>query len=343
MAFQTILVGTDGSETAQIAELAAAKLAAALGSRLVVVSAYGDDNGAKASAQKTVEAARDRAQRVGVEAESEVAEGEPAAAIVELADRRDADLVVLGDVGMGQAKRLRLGGVPDRVSHSAPCNLLIVRTSEHAGEADWGAYRSVLIATDGSPTAAHAARLGTELAKALGAQITLVHVGDELLGKVVLKSTAERIGDPDIATRIATGDPGTTIAQVAEEGQHDLVVVGNKGMGRAAGRVLGSVPNTVSHAAGCDVLIVRTVGRSLAALKPGEGAIVEEGGKKIAGYRSESGEVITLSPKCKHLGCTVGWNPTLGTWDCPCHGSRYAADGKVIRGPAQRDLDRIEV
>jgi nucleotide-binding universal stress UspA family protein/nitrite reductase/ring-hydroxylating ferredoxin subunit len=343
MAFQTILVGTDGSETAQVAELAAARLAAALGSRLVVVSAHEEGAGAKASALETVEAARDRAQRAGVEAESEVAEGEPAAVIVELADRGDADLVVLGDVGMGQAKRLRLGGVPDRVSHTAPCNLLIVRTAGHAGETQRGAYRSVLIATDGSPTAAHAARLGADLAKTLGAQITLVHVGDELLGKVILKSTAERMGDPDIPVRIATGDPGPTIAQVAEEGGHDLVVVGNKGMGGAAGRVLGSVPNTVSHTAGCDVLIVRTVGRSLADLEPGEGAIVEEGGKKLAGYRSESGEVITLSPKCKHLGCTVGWNPTLGTWDCPCHGSRYAADGTVIRGPTQRPLDRVEI
>jgi nucleotide-binding universal stress UspA family protein/nitrite reductase/ring-hydroxylating ferredoxin subunit len=342
MAFETILVGTDGSETAQVAELAAASLAAALGSRLVIVSAHGGEAGAKDSALKTVEEARGRAQRAGVEATSEVAEGEPAPVIVELADRGDADLVVLGDVGMGQAKRLRLGGVPDRVSHTAPCNLLIVRTSEHAGETDWSAYRSILIATAGSPTAAHAARLGAELAKSLGAQITLVHVGDELLGKVVLKSTAERLGDADIPVRTATGDPGTAIVQVAKEGGHDLVVVGNKGMG-GTGRLLGSVPNTVSHAAGCDVLIVRTVGRSLADLKPGEGAIVMEGGKKIAGYRSESGEVTTLLPKCKHLGCTVGWNSTLGTWDCPCHGSRYAADGKVIRGPSQRDLDKIEI
>ena len=120
---------------------------------------------------------------------------------------------------------------------------------------------------------------------------------------------------------------------MAEESQHYLVVVGNKGMGGAAGRVLGSVPNTVSHAAECDVLIVHTVGRSLADLRPGEGAIVLEGGKKIAGYRSESGEVTTLLPKCKHLGCTVGWNPALGTWDCPCHGSRYAAGWQGHPGP----------
>ena len=343
MAFQTILVGTDGSATAQIAELAAARLARSLRSRLVIVSAHEGGAGARASAESTVEAARARAEREGAETASEVAEGEPAAVIVELADRADADLIVLGDVGMGQARRLRLGGVPDRVSHAAPCSLLIVRTSEadpSGGNA--GAYRSVLIATDGSPTATHAARLGGELAAALGAQITLVHVGDELMGNVVLKSTAEGLGDPQLPVRVAAGDPGATIAQLAEDEGHDLVVVGNKGMG-GAGRMLGSVPNTVSHAAVCDVLIVQTVGRSLADLEPGEGAIVEEDGKKIAGYRAESGEVIALSRKCKHLGCGVGWNPSLRTWDCPCHGSRYDAYGKVIRGPTQHDLDRIEL
>jgi Rieske Fe-S protein len=43
------------------------------------------------------------------------------------------------------------------------------------------------------------------------------------------------------------------------------------------------------------------------------------------------------------MGCTVGWNHRAGTWDCPCHGSRYDASGKVIQGPAQRDLDPVEL
>jgi Rieske Fe-S protein len=64
-------------------------------------------------------------------------------------------------------------------------------------------------------------------------------------------------------------------------------------------------------------------------------------GRKVAAFKTESGELLTLSPKCTHLGCTVGWNSGEKTWDCPCHGSRYASDGKVIRGPAQRDLDRV--
>jgi nucleotide-binding universal stress UspA family protein/nitrite reductase/ring-hydroxylating ferredoxin subunit len=225
--------------------------------------------------------------------------------------------------------------------------VLIVRTSRLAdairsrGDGA-GAYRRILIATDGSPTAAHAASVGAALADVLGAEITLVHVGDELVGSVVLKDTAERLGGRELPRRTLGGDPAGAIIQLAEEEGYDLVVVGNKGMA-GAGRVLGSVPNTVSHEAPCDVLMVQTVGRSLADLEPGEGAIVDLGSRKVAGYRDPSGRVIALSRKCKHLGCGVGWNASLGTWDCPCHGSRYDACGKVIRGPAQHDLDRIEV
>jgi nucleotide-binding universal stress UspA family protein/nitrite reductase/ring-hydroxylating ferredoxin subunit len=345
--FQTILLGTDGSATARIAEHAATMLAHATGGQLVVVSAFDGGTGSKLAAAEAVKETRGRVKAAGVGAWSEVVEGEPAAALVEFAEHINAELIVIGDVGMGAGRRLRPGGVPDRISHSAPCSVLIVRTGNHAREANAVErqpvrYRSVLIATDGSPTAAHAAHLGAALGRALGATITLAHVGDELMGRIVLKDTAERLGEPDLPQQIASGDPGKTIARLADENGSDLVVVGNKGLAGAR-RVLGSVPNTVSHSAECDVLIVHTVGRSLADLKPGEGAIVEEKGRKIAGYRDASGQVTVLSKKCPHLGCSVQWNATLETWDCPCHGSRFSAEGKLVNGPAQRDLERIEL
>jgi nucleotide-binding universal stress UspA family protein len=203
-------------------------------------------------------------------------------------------------------------------------------------------YRSVLIATDGSPTASYAAQVGAALGRALGANITLAYVGDELMGRIVLRDTAERLGKPDTAQQIGRGEPGKTIARLADQLGSDLVVVGNKGIAGAR-RVLGSVPNTVSHDAACDVLIVHTVGRSLADLTPGEGATVEEKGRKVAAYRDPSGHLTVLSKKCTHLGCSVQWNPTLKAWDCPCHGSRFDAQGQVVNGPAQRDLDRIQI
>jgi nucleotide-binding universal stress UspA family protein/nitrite reductase/ring-hydroxylating ferredoxin subunit len=345
--FQTILVGTDGSATARIAEHAAAMLARATGGQLVFVSACDASAGSKQAAEEVVREARGRARAAGAGARGEVVEGEPAAALVEFADRISAELIVVGDVGMQGGGRLRLGGVPDRISHSAPCSVLLVRTGNEPREANAEEsqpvrYRSVLIATDGSATAAHAAHLGAALGWALGASITLAHVGDELMGRIVLKDTAERLGEPDLPQLIASGDAGKTIARLADQSGSDLVVVGNKGIAGAR-RVLGSVPNTVSHNAECDVLIVHTVGRSLADLKPGEGAIVEERGRRVAGYRDRSGTVTVLSKKCTHLGCSVQWNATLETWDCPCHGSRFDATGSVVNGPAQRDLERIDV
>ena len=76
-------------------------------------------------------------------------------------------------------------------------------------------------------------------------------------------------------------------------------------------------------------------------LKLGEGAIVDIKGRKTAMYRDGEGKIIMLSPVCKHFGCIVGWNAAEKTWDCPCHGSRYSAEGRVINGPAKKDLDRL--
>lgn len=74
----------------------------------------------------------------------------------------------------------------------------------------------------------------------------------------------------------------------------------------------------------------------------GEGAVVRRGLQKVAAYRDESGLVHELSAICPHLGCVVEWNTTEKTWDCPCHGSRFNALGKVINGPANSDLQPTE-
>jgi Rieske Fe-S protein len=58
------------------------------------------------------------------------------------------------------------------------------------------------------------------------------------------------------------------------------------------------------------------------------------GSRRLAVSRDEHGQVHALSPVCTHLGCTVGWNSAERSWDCPCHGSRFAAAGQVIQGPA---------
>jgi glycine/D-amino acid oxidase-like deaminating enzyme/nitrite reductase/ring-hydroxylating ferredoxin subunit len=78
--------------------------------------------------------------------------------------------------------------------------------------------------------------------------------------------------------------------------------------------------------------------KSVDELKPGVGAIMREGLSKLAVYRDEDGMVHKRSAVCPHLGCVVAWNSTEKTWDCPCHGSKYRADGRVYQGPANSDL-----
>jgi glycine/D-amino acid oxidase-like deaminating enzyme/nitrite reductase/ring-hydroxylating ferredoxin subunit len=73
-------------------------------------------------------------------------------------------------------------------------------------------------------------------------------------------------------------------------------------------------------------------------LKPGEGAVIRKGLRKIAAYRDESGVLHERSAICPHMGCVVRWNSTEGCFDCPCHGSQFAGDGTVVNGPSRADL-----
>lgn len=78
-------------------------------------------------------------------------------------------------------------------------------------------------------------------------------------------------------------------------------------------------------------------------LKPGQSAIVHVGGKNAAAYRDDAGNLHAVSAACTHLGCLVNFNTAERTWDCPCHGSRFAIDGTVLQGPATKDLHHVEV
>jgi glycine/D-amino acid oxidase-like deaminating enzyme/nitrite reductase/ring-hydroxylating ferredoxin subunit len=89
-------------------------------------------------------------------------------------------------------------------------------------------------------------------------------------------------------------------------------------------------------------LIVAGDVESVDEIKPGAGAIISRGLSKVAVYRDPRGEIHERSAVCRHLGCIVNWNSLENTWDCPCHGSRYDALGKVIQGPANSDLAETE-
>jgi glycine/D-amino acid oxidase-like deaminating enzyme/nitrite reductase/ring-hydroxylating ferredoxin subunit len=76
-------------------------------------------------------------------------------------------------------------------------------------------------------------------------------------------------------------------------------------------------------------------------LKPGEGAIVRQGLKKIAAYRDAKGDLHQHSAACTHLGCHLHWNSFESCWDCPCHGSMFGPDGQVLNAPAIAGLSEV--
>jgi nucleotide-binding universal stress UspA family protein len=146
--FSSIVVGTDGSETAAKAVDAAVELAKLTGATLQIVSAYEpvpvqrlrqEARQVPEHAQWTVSPrddvditladAADRAGDGGVTARTYAREGDPADAIVDVAEELGADLIVVGNKGMTGARRFLLGSVPNRVSHHAPCAVMIIRTS----------------------------------------------------------------------------------------------------------------------------------------------------------------------------------------------------------------------
>ena len=75
-------------------------------------------------------------------------------------------------------------------------------------------------------------------------------------------------------------------------------------------------------------------------IKPGTGAVVRIGGERCAVFRDEQGNLQAVSARCTHLGCIVHFNDAELAWECPCHGSRFAVDGSVLHGPANRPLER---
>ncbi|MGZ4208536.1 MAG: universal stress protein [Actinomycetota bacterium] len=340
MPYKKIVCATDGSDTAQRAQRVAVALAKASRAQLILV--HGCIRAEQG--EPVLQRAKDAAKADGVTPSTELHEGDPVEIVREVADRKDAGLIVVGSRGLSRAKRFFLGSVSHSIAYHAPCDVLIVRPTQPGRRTTDAVYGSIVVATDGSPTADRAARKGLELARGLGARATLVFVGHPQTGELVLKDTLASIGEGMEATlRIVGGEPAEKIVETAESERADLVVVGNKGMTGATRFLLGSVPQKVLEHATCDVLIARTVTQALTEIAKGEGGIISVDGQKVAAYRTPDGELIGLSPKCTHLGCTVGWNSAEKSWDCPCHGSRFHPTGEVLNGPAAKPLSRTGI
>jgi nucleotide-binding universal stress UspA family protein len=146
--FTRIVVGTDGSDTAAEAVRQAVDMAKLAGARLSIVSAFEPlskrrveeekqaapadvqyEIGPREDVNLVLDAAAATARSEGIEVQTHPVQGEPAEAILNVAEETKADLIVVGNKGMTGARRFLLGSVPNNVSHHAPCSVIIVRTT----------------------------------------------------------------------------------------------------------------------------------------------------------------------------------------------------------------------
>src|SRR4051812_3847853 len=147
--YGVIVIGTDGSDTAREAVRQASELAKAVGARILLVSAYEPVLESRLRQERTdvpedvswmvnpredvqsvLDAEAERVTAAGIDdVETFAREGDPADAILDVAEEKGADLIIVGNKGMTGARRFLLGSVPNKVSHHAPCNVMIVRTS----------------------------------------------------------------------------------------------------------------------------------------------------------------------------------------------------------------------
>lgn len=325
-----ILFGTDGSDAAGRAGEVAATLARATSSRLVIMAASLTTEGV----EERLSAAADRAERAGVRrTRIDIVHGVGRAgdAMLAVAEEKDAGLVTVAR-GEGPV----LSDLTRWLVHHAPCDLLMVAGGHRDAHAP---YERITVATDGSATADRAARKGFDLARELGASVTLLFVGHHATGDLVMQDTIQVYGQGvETTVDLRQGDPTEQILAGAAAAEGDLLVVGNKGIAGAKGFILGSIPQKVIEGATSDVLMCRTVVQMVAELGSGEGGIIERGGEKFAAFVDQTGELHLLSARCTHMGCTVAWNPGEKTFDCPCHGSRFSGAGEVVNGPAARPL-----
>jgi nucleotide-binding universal stress UspA family protein len=281
MAVRPVVVGVDGSASAYRAvEWAAAEAhRRGVGLRLVRafswttadhptgwVARYRDEmlDVSRRQVARAVRVAADT--RPDVEAESQVEIGAPIEVLS--SEARRAQLLVLGDRGLGEVAGLVLGSVAVSLAARGACPVVVVR-GERAG-----ADRAVVVGVDGSPVSEAALAFAFDAAAARGVDLVAVHawsptaIDEELASLVEWDASAEsavlaeRLAGwgqkyPQVAVRRTVVRDGAVRALVTASAGAQLVVVGSRGRGNAAGLLLGSVSHGVLHGAHCPVAVVR--------------------------------------------------------------------------------------
>jgi nucleotide-binding universal stress UspA family protein len=185
---------------------------------------------------------------------------DPAETILDVAQEKKSDLIIMGNRGSSEIEDSELGGVAQKVSRHAKCPVLVVKK-----RVPW---TKILVAVDGSKDSKKALDCAVEISKKYGSEITILNVARMMIpqmGKDEAKMTAQRIlsqaeartNDVVVQKRIAFGHPAKEIAKVTKEGSFDLVALGSRGSSPAKRFVLGSVSENVARSVPCSVLIAR--------------------------------------------------------------------------------------
>jgi nucleotide-binding universal stress UspA family protein len=323
----TILLATDGSSDAALAGRAAADISRKTGAQLHVVHVWTDvpppaypalvfddySRQAKEEAGKLLRRQVWNAQVSGGSvAGHHLREGGPAEEIIFLAERLEADLVVVGRRGVGRIKRLITGSVSEGVVHQASCPVLVVRGGEQA----WPPAR-IVVGDDGSLPAMKAGGLAMELADAFGTEVIFVrayrHPAEPVGGRsarqrleldearlqnlLALAGRSERQEAPMRCrpeTKLAEGEPALAMLSVArrKRSQPTLLAVGSRGLGAPKRMILGSVSTRVLREAEGPVLIAPRESRSITATRRPTSSEPRRGGgetgaaKRISPHRS---------------------------------------------------------
>lgn len=260
MSIDPVVVGTDGSARAELAVDRAGELAQALGAPVHVVCVPGAIAGAdwpqRITAQEIVTKSGDRLRGRGIAVEAHLPKdaGDPAGALIAVADEVSAQVLVVGNKGMTGIRHL-LGSFPNRVSHQAQRDVLIVPTdSPTLGEFPG---RSIVVGTEGA-SGGRAVKEAIRLAKGLQSKLHVASIGGAGGSAASLDSAASEATNEGVqaTTHELPGDPVDGLLDLAAANDAALIIIGGRGMHADDRERFGNIPDKLSHKGASSVLIV---------------------------------------------------------------------------------------
>jgi len=270
-----ILVPIDGSTSSLMAEETAVIIAKKTESAVTVVhvmqelrldsqlpSSVEDEllGSISQHAERIVNNARALFSEEKVKTDIKTTSGDPANSILEFS-KEGYDLIVMGGHGENEKDPYALGSITKKVIRHTICPILIAKKVS--------ALSNLLVCIDGSENAIKALDYSAKLAEKMGSSITLLNVQERRLydsspktaeefGERVLSKALDAVRERKLKVdkQLEFGVPSDVIAEVAEKGKHDLIVLGSRGLGTISRFLLGSVSDDVSHKAKCSLLLV---------------------------------------------------------------------------------------